>query len=55
MEDIQKYNKALIAAIVGGVFIALSHFGVTENTTLGEVAQMVIATLAVYMVPNKKA
>lgn len=51
MQELQKYNKAIVA-VVGAVVAGLSMYYGSNNTTV----QMVIAlatALGVYAVPNK--
>ena len=50
----QHYNKAIVAAGLGIVFVILSQFGVTEQTTLYEALEMLLVAGMVYFVPNKK-
>lgn len=54
MKDLQKYNKAYVPVIVGVVLLVLSQVGVTEDMTVEELVGFIVASAAVYLVPNKK-
>lgn len=49
----QKYNKAIVAIVLGAVFVALSQYGITEETTLKQALEAALIALSVYLVPNK--
>lgn len=53
MKHLQRYNKMYAAIAVAGLFAGLNHFGLSEESTLGEVVQVVLIAAGVYAVPNK--
>jgi hypothetical protein len=52
-ENMQKYNKAIVAAVVGVVFVVLNQYGLTEQSTLKEVVEVILTALSVYTIPNR--
>lgn len=54
MTNIQRYNKAIIAIIIGVVFTVLNQYGITEQSTLMEVVTTLLVAAGVYVVPNRE-
>lgn len=48
------FDKALVAPIVAVVMAVLSHFGVTELTTVTDIVTLFVTGGLVWLVPNKK-
>ena len=51
--NVQKYNKAYIPVAVGVVLLILSQFGITGEMSVEELLTYVVASVGVYLVPNK--
>lgn len=51
----QQYNKAIIAGVVGVIFVFLNNMGITDQTTVGSALETIATVVAVYLVPNKKS
>lgn len=49
----QKYNKAIIALILGVAFTVLKEYGITEDTTLYSALETLLVAGGVYLIPNK--
>lgn len=54
MNDIQKYNKALVPVLVAVALAFLAQFGVLRDMTVKDVVTLLITSGVVYLVPNKK-
>jgi hypothetical protein len=54
MADLEKYAKAIVPVIVGGIITALGYFGVGPEVTLKEALTLVVTAGLVWLVPNKK-
>lgn len=52
--EVQKYNKAIVAVVIAAVFAALKQFGLTEESTIMQLAEVITVGLGVYTVPNKR-
>lgn len=49
-----KFNKALAPAGIAVVLALLSSLGITPQMTVEQVVSLLVSSVAVYFVPNKK-
>ena len=55
MEYLSQIRKAIVPLLVTGALAVLAMVGVTEDMTVGEAVTLLITSLLVWIVPNKKA
>ena len=50
-----KYNKAYVPAGVALLLLVLNQFGISKEMSVEDVLTLLVTSVAVYFVPNKKA
>lgn len=54
MYSIAEIRKALVPAGIAVVLALLGAVGITEQMTVGELVQLMVASGLVFLIPNKK-
>ena len=48
------YSKALVPVVLGGLLLLLSKIGVTPEMQVQDALELILASVLVYFIPNKK-